>query len=226
MKLTGFEVHDVALGLEALEPGFGIDQLLVVCRSGEQWIMPEGSQPSSSRADGFRWYDTGQEHIITSATFRRCGYRDGYDTYDDSPTRGCDTNSIDGCWGGSSVWGMLTHSDEFNPEVMQATKDITYEDCGRRFKLADFANDELSSVSGRIQNWLDIDGSASGLNEPTIIGSGLADAGKWWRVEDGVVEDPEGPLTFIKIDNGPDRGLGHIRMEFDEELHATVGETA
>ena len=121
---------------------------------------------------------------------------------------------------------MLTHSDEFNPEVMQATKDITYEDCGRRFKLADFANDELSSVSGRIQNWLDIDGSASGLNEPTIIGSGLADTGKWWRVEEDVVEDQEGPLTFIKVNNGPARGLGHIRMEFDEELHATVGETA
>ena len=78
---------------------------------------------------------------------------------------------------------------------MQATSGITYEECGRRFKLADFADDNaISSVSGRSQNWMDTDGTASGLNEPTIIGSGLADAGHWWRIEDDVVEDPEGPL--------------------------------
>lgn len=79
---------------------------------------------------------------------------------------------------------------------MQATRGITYENCGRRFKLNDYAdNNAISSVSGRNQNWRDVDGTASGLGEPTIIGSGLTDAGHWWRVEDDVVQDPEGPLT-------------------------------
>lgn len=195
MRVIHFEAHDVSLGLEALEPGFGIQNLLVDCRSGEQWVMPPGVNPSAARADGFRWYDTGQEHVITSATFRHCGYKDNSNVYENSDDRGCDSNSFNGCWDGSSVFGMLTHSDQFNPEIMQATKGITYEECGRRFKLIDFAdNNAVSSVSGRIQNWMDVDGTASGLGEPALIGSGLGDAGHWWRVEDDVVDDPEGPL--------------------------------
>jgi hypothetical protein len=143
--------------------------------------------------------DTGQEHIITNATFRNCGARLDDNAYEtSSSTRGCDTTSqYNGCWGGSSVWGLLTHSDQFTPEIMQATRDITYVDCGRRFKLADFTTppNDPSTVSGRIQNWYDADGSASGLNEPTIIGSGLADAGHWWKVDSNVVDDSDGPLT-------------------------------
>ena len=109
---------------------------------------------------------------------------------------------------------------------MQATSDVTYIDCGRRFRLYDYAhNNNPSSVSGRTQNWMDIDGSTSGLNVPTIIGSGLSDTGHWFRVEDEVVYDPEGPLYFIKKDNGPERSLGHIRLRFDDTLYNSVGKT-
>jgi hypothetical protein len=110
---------------------------------------------------------------------------------------------------------------------MQATRGITYENCGRRFKLNDYAdNNVISSVSGRTQNWRDVDGTASGLGEPTIIGSGLTDAGHWWRVEDDVFQDPEGPLTFIKVNNGPERGLAHIRFRFNDDVHNTVGSSS
>ena len=79
---------------------------------------------------------------------------------------------------------------------MQATSGITYQDCGRRFKLSDYAdNNAISSVSGRNQNWNDVDGTASGLNEPTIIGSGLTDAGHWWNVDADAIYDSEGPMT-------------------------------
>jgi len=220
-EVSYFEAHDVALGLEALESGFGIDNFLVECRSGEEWVMPGNMHDVT--ANGFFWYDTGQEHIITNAKFKNCGARNNDNVYDSSPTRGCDTNSGNGCNSGSSVWSFLTHSDQFTPEIMQATASITYENCGRRFRLYDYVNDPISTVSGRNQNWLDTDGSATGLNEPTIIGSGLADAGRWWHVDDDVVEDPEGPLKFIKVNDGPSRGLGHIRLFFKEELHNTVG---
>ncbi len=107
---------------------------------------------------------------------------------------------------------------------MQATSGITYEDCGRRYKLQDFADDNSpSSVSGRAQNWIDKDGSASGLNENTIIASGLADAGHWWKVDSNVVDDPEAPLAFIKVNDGNERGLGHIRLRWKDEIHNTVG---
>ena len=225
MEVNRFEAHDVALGMEALQDGFGIDQLLVECRSGEKWVMP-GNRPDYVSGNGFFWYDTGQGHIITNTTFRNCGARNETNAYDTSPTRGCDTNQFNGCSSGSTVWGFLTHSDQFTPEIMQATREITYEDCGRRFKLVDFAdNNSPSSVSGRAQNWLDTDGSASGTNENTIIASGLVDAGLWWKVDSNVVNDPEAPLSFIKVNDGLERGLGHIRLRWKDEIHNSVGKS-
>ena len=37
--------------------------------------------------------------------------------------------------------------------------------------------------------------------------------------------DEQAPLAFIREDQGPARGLAHIRLEWDDALHATVGET-
>ena len=68
------------------------------------------------------------------------------------------------------MFGFVTHSDQMVPEVMQATKGLKFTDCGRRFR---FTVDGEDTVAGRCQNWLDVDGSASGLNVPTLIGSGL-----------------------------------------------------
>lgn len=41
---------------------------------------------------------------------------------------------------------------------------------------------------------MDVDGTASGVDERAVIASGLADAGHWWRVDDNVVRDEDGPL--------------------------------
>jgi hypothetical protein len=85
-----------------------------------------------------------------------------------------------GCRDDSSVFGFLTHSDEFTPEIMQATSNIRFNNCGRRFK---FSNDQLDSVSGRAQNWVDVDGTVSGFGVPTLIGSGLYSVKDWWGVD-------------------------------------------
>ena len=77
------------------------------------------------------------------------------------------------------MFGFLTHSDQHNPEIMQATKNITFEDAGRRFR---FTRTDFESVSGRLQNWFDADGSATGTLEPTFMGSGFGSAGLWWNV--------------------------------------------
>jgi len=62
---------------------------------------------------------------------------------------------------------------------MQATKEISFDDVGRRFL---FTTTNHETVSGRTQNWLDVDGSVTGLGEPTLIGSGFDSAGHWWKV--------------------------------------------
>jgi hypothetical protein len=155
-----------------------LDNALVVCRSGESLGFRKANKLS---ANGFVWYDTGQSHIMSRTTFRNCGYRsDKYNQYDTSLLRGCGDEPEYGCSSSSSVFGFLTHSDEFTPEVMQATKDIKFENCGRRFR---FSNEALDSVSGRGQNWWDSDGTVSGLGKPTLIGSGLWSVRNWWGVD-------------------------------------------
>jgi hypothetical protein len=179
MEVLGYECHDCGLAAEALVDGFWIDNMVANCRTGEALLLPV-QRADWVRANGFFWYDTGQEHIITSSTFRNCGYRsDIYNQYDTSETRGCEANPYNGCDSGSTVFGFLTHSDQFNPELMQGTRDLTFEEVGRKFL---FTTTHLETVSGRTQNWLDVDGTVSGLGEPTLIGSGFESAGLWWKV--------------------------------------------
>ena len=66
MEIVRFETHDIALGLEALEAGFGIDQLLVECRSGEEWVMPGSSSPNQVSANGFFWCKQRLSFLLSS----------------------------------------------------------------------------------------------------------------------------------------------------------------
>jgi hypothetical protein len=128
------------------------------------------------------------------------------------------------------VFRILTHSDQFNLELMQGTRNITFDRCGRRFRYPPLP----STVSRRTQNWLDSDGSVSGLGVPSLIGSGNPVAGLWWTFDDEgmyllkvegcvsllfshycfalIVHDPQGPLKFIKKTR--QRGIGHFQMHF------------
>ena len=82
---------------------------------------------------------------MTSSTFRNCGGQSA------TRTGGCDNDSVEnGCSASSSVFKILTHSDQFNPEVMQATKNISFDNCGRRVANSK----EYPSTSGRTQNWV------------------------------------------------------------------------
>lgn len=184
MDVIGFESHDNGLSLEALEAGFYVSNMLAVCRTGEDLGFPteEAQGYRVLKARGFVWYDTWQEHIITDSTFRSCGYNT--DQNDDFGRGGCDesTPNNNGCDSSSAVFGFLTHSDEFNPEIMQATRGLTFENCGRRFR---FSHEDRDSVSGRSQNWLDADGTASNMpGQPILIGSGLDSVIDWWKVDD------------------------------------------
>jgi hypothetical protein len=113
MEVLGFECHDCGLSIAALEAGFWIDNMLVTCRTGEPLNLPPGGYANSIAGNGFGWYDTGQEHIITRSTFRNCGSIVG--------SNGCGSNASTGCQSGSSVFSFLTHSSEFNSEIMQVS---------------------------------------------------------------------------------------------------------
>ncbi|KAI2493236.1 hypothetical protein MHU86_21310 [Fragilaria crotonensis] len=226
LDVVGFECHDCGLCMQAqATDGFSAHDVLVACRSRTPIVLPSSASASKIPAVGFSWYDTNQEHIIYDITFRNCGYRSAsYAQYDQGLTRGCGDERDIGCDPNSSVWSMEAFSDQNVPEVMHATRGVKFEKCGRRFRMHDFRPISLpNSNSGRLQNWYDIDGSVTGLGERSVIASGFADAGMWWKVDDEVVFDQQGPLWFFKLDSGPQRGLGSVTMKWDSTLDAQVG---
>jgi len=160
---------------------------------------------------GFQWYDTGQAHIVSNTTFRRCGV--------DTSGRGAgcgDGNA--GCSSRSSVWAFLTHSDEHVPEYMQATKGIRYEDCGTRFRFNNYnvdsgrgvTNGMSSTVSERLQSWFDADGTASGLGVRAIMGSASSESSEWWRLDEACSQPSGNPLWLCKALTSPDYGTRQV----------------
>ena len=188
VDVVGFECHDCGLSIMGqTTDGFSVRNLLGVCRTRTPIVMPSTTRAYRMRADGFRWYDTNQEHILSDVTFRNCGYRSNqFAQYDQGVTRGCGNESDIGCTSDSSVWSFVTHSDQNVPEVMQATARVKMENCGRRFFFYDFRQllaPHPTSNAGREQSWYDSDGSITGFNESSIVASALADAGMWWKAD-------------------------------------------
>ena len=165
---------------------------------------------------GFQWYDTNQAHIVSNTTFRRCGAR-AVHAPGSASTDGCNTV---GCQGTSSVWEMLTHSDEHVPEYMQASKTIRYESCGLRYRFVNWyvdngtpiGNGLSSTVSERITSWLDADGSTSRRNVPCILGSGTTQAGQWWRLDNDCTELPNSLMLACQTHGT--RQIGSINLDW------------
>ncbi|KAI9015919.1 G8 domain-containing protein [Hyaloraphidium curvatum] len=140
---------------------------------------------------GWTWYDVGQRHIITDITFRNC--RSDWD----GP---CVYNWPESRCAGNSIWQILTHSDEWVPEVMQATRNVTYDNVlvPRLVKFTTSLTDPGgTTVSGRLASWLDADGSVYGPYLPSLRGNrimlGSTWAREWWRMNSDCIQTNTAP---------------------------------
>eukprot|EP00474_Spongospora_subterranea_P005425 CRZ05883.1 hypothetical protein [Spongospora subterranea] len=193
-----------------------VNQMLATCRSGNFPTFANGCSSSNwwecaprdylywQSYMGFEWYDVGQQHIVTNTTFRNCH------------------NKWSGCLGGvcssASPWGLLTHSDQFVPEIMQATTAIRYENCDQT-NLWRLETRTSNTVSGRLQNWVDIDGSASQRRVPTMMGSTWAN--DWWKTNDQCSRAPL-DMDMWLCDLEP---VASITVEADPSQTGLVGNT-
>ena len=76
---------------------------------------------------------------------------------------------------------VMQLKDNMLPEIVQATKNITFDNCGRRFGAR---GGEMQTGQAILENWLDIDGSAGGLGEYTYMVSGMARTRAWWNADE------------------------------------------
>jgi hypothetical protein len=187
-EVVGFSFYDLGtsanlLGVHWMSNG------VMACRTGEKLLLPcAGCENDAAKAAavmqdmpgiGFAWYDTGMQHILSDITFRRCGVYEA----SRAPATGCG-NGKQGCHPLSSVFTFNAGSDRFVPQMLQATKGIRYESCGRHFHFSwpGRNNGMSSSLAERLINWYDADGTASGRAGATIMGSITADSNGWWNM--------------------------------------------
>jgi hypothetical protein len=187
-EIVGFSFHDLGMSANLLGVHW-MSNGVMACRTGEDLLLPcAGCENDPVKAaavlkdmdgTGFGWYDTGMQHILTDITFRRCG------VYESSraPSPGCG-NGNKGCQYLSSVFKFNSGSDRFVPQMLQATKRIKYESCGRHFHFSwpGRNNGMRSSLAERLINWYDADGTASDRPGATIMGAITADNNGWWNM--------------------------------------------
>jgi hypothetical protein len=138
----------------------------------------------------FQSYDVGQSHILNGVHQRNC-------------SRNSQPPSF-------LNWQVLTHSDTFSPDAMIATRRVSYEGLGNdtSWLFTPTVNAQpLPTVSHRMQNWYDADGSLTGKGVPSIIGS--ARSGWWWRL-DGSCANRSVDWTMLVCAAPPSRGIGSM----------------
>ena len=153
-QIFGLETHD--FGTRALN-FFGNAALrdwLITCRTNNTPTVSNVPGASGwverhwrSSTTVFQSYDTGQAHILDNVTFRAC------------PEKATAASPA------FQLMQMLTHSDQFTPDAMIVTSRFSFENSGgalSRARLGVTVNATPATWSGRMQNWLDADGSISG----------------------------------------------------------------
>jgi hypothetical protein len=222
-ELIRLEAHDTGIAANVFGQVW-LDQLFVTCRSANS--QPKYNNcPSSGNEfwnchirdlaffngfSGFQWYDVGQSHIVTNAIFRSCTNL--------WPER---NGNCDFC----HPWSFLTHSDWFVPEVMQATRNIKYENCNMD-NLWRYDTRTANTVAGRLTNWIDEDGTASGrTGGPHIIGSTWAN--DWWNLGNDICSRSPGRTDMwicrAKVGTRPLTTVGSVFLETNPNMHSKVG---
>ncbi|KAJ3128429.1 Fibrocystin-L [Nowakowskiella sp. JEL0407] len=157
---------------------------------------------------GFEFYDTNQKHIITKSTFQNC-----------TVTMCLDKNSCNT----DSPWTFLSGSNEFLPQIMQASAKILYTNTNTS-RLWRYNQRSRITVSGRLQSLRDTDGTAS-LNPAgsTIIGSSWAD--DWWKIGNACKRTPAETDMWACSVAPSDIHTGSLIIEAYANQSAAVGVT-
>ncbi|KAJ3276777.1 Fibrocystin-L [Terramyces sp. JEL0728] len=230
-ELIRYEAHDCGKAASMFGQVW-VNQMLVICRTRnilplyndcptartQSWNCNGRDQAYWSEYAGFQWYDVGQSHIITNTTFRNCT----------TSWNGCipqtGMNGVQSCFG--NAWSFLTHSDQYVPEQMQATANIKYQIYDRT-KLWRFGQTAHQTISGRLQNWKDTDGSASLKTVPQKMGSAWAN--KWWLLNPNECSMPSTQMNMWLCNSittdGKKISTGSLILQASQADQATIGKT-
>lgn len=158
----------------------------------------------------FRAYDQGQQHVISGWHVDSCNTASTR-IYDSQGKRAC-----------AGIWTVPQGVNV--PQFQLAAQRVTYEqppDVYTRFACA-FNASKMNSQAGSL---LDVDGSLSMRNSPTIIGAGDSAAGNFWHLhEDGNLCEKiqsSWPMWMCERDS---INIGYIETHFHPSKHEDQGD--
>lgn len=172
LELINFQATDVARSAQIFGESW-MDNAVVNVNSTNP--VPKAADVITSTTEGFQYYDTNSRAIITRVQFK---------------------NFLR-----SKDWTIsaLTHSDQFKPQGIAASKAITFSNCNdtRRIWLA--PRDPFTG-SVRYFNLMDFDGSIMNTSGRTLIGnaqteyriyndSGSGLISNWWKIHSSCIQN-------------------------------------
>jgi len=231
-EFVRFEVHDVGLSTNVFGQVW-VDQMLVNCRSGHLPTYLSGCNITGTShtacnardttwwtsAQGFRFYDTGQSHLVSNSIFQNCKPL--------KPT--CASYPGTGCTGtppsfGVKVWTYLTHSDQFTPGLMQQTKNISYVNVDVNSIIATTTNERYVTVSGKAANWIDNDGTIVPTltkYKGSMVNIGSNWTNDWWKFSSNCTETMSNWICPMR----PGDGIASVVMHYNHTGEATIGKS-
>ena len=174
--LSGIRALDTARGVSVLGDHH-LENILIECRTSNaptRWdelrTWHQELKFWESNYDGFGWYDQGQRHIVDGIEF-------------------------EGCEEASGLFVLWSGGDRAHAQVQMSTRRVAYKVNGSKVSPPVNAiswmgptepcswdpNRTMIQQQWMQQNWMDLDGTASGRGSPTLIGSALA--GSWWQLD-------------------------------------------
>jgi len=155
VEINTFESHDAEISAMVFGSAW-INNAIVNGRSNN-------TNTAFGTTQGFQFYDTWTQSIVSNTQFRNFIDNGKGNTYDNN-----------------KVFVALTYSDTFKPQGISAVNNITYQNVDRSLYIAHPTQDTGSS---RYFNYVDYSGSSVGRNYPVLVGS----HSPFWKLDDDCV---------------------------------------
>ncbi|EGG17944.1 hypothetical protein DFA_08945 [Cavenderia fasciculata] len=162
---------------------------------------------SINSKQGFQFYDTWTRTILTNINFRN------FIALAKQPSNPQDDNR---------VLVSMTHSDIYKPQGISATRNITFTNTLVKQRMG---HNVTNTGSSRYYNFVDWDGSFTGRNVPSIVGSHL----NWWQYDNTCTLSPEWGIYHC-VKGSTAREVGNLDLlipgiinDVEEDPNTVVG---
>ncbi|GAM17885.1 hypothetical protein SAMD00019534_010600 [Acytostelium subglobosum LB1] len=186
IEINGYESHDNQISGTVFGSAW-LNNAIVNAFSDNPVDQRRDQYYGTTKRQGFQFYDTVTHTVITNINFRNFQHDASASTPEED----------------NAVIVSMTHSDQFKPQQISATKGITFTNVQMSQRIGHYVRETGSS---RYFNFIDWDGSIVGESTPQIVGSSLS----WWNFNSACKYNADWKVHYCPLGSNM---VGNIEFE-------------